>query len=220
MAKQYPDIAERRWAIDHCRYVDEAQAVRAKKFNIMFSCGPKYLYSGEKGDIGAFGILYGEKVAEDSVVAFKRFIDRGLRVVLELDEHGFHPFLALQVAITRKDVIGKLWGPQQRVSRQEALYMYTRWSSEYVLKEKLLGSIEPKKLADFIVLNRDYRTVPEEEIGRIDPVLTVVGGNIVYSEPAFASSQGLAVVGYQGDRSRWKRGTPADANRRGGGDGG
>ena len=98
--------------------------------------------------------------------------------------------------------------------------MYTRWSAEYVIRENLLGSIEPNKLADFVVLDRDYLTVPEDEIGRIDPVLTVMGGKITYTQPEFATSAALPVVGYQGDRAAWKRGTPEDARRASGGGGG
>lgn len=214
--KQYPDLAERRWSVDHCQVVHADQIERAKKLNIMFSCAPKYLYSGDKGGVGAFKVLYGEKEAGESVIPFRAMIDRGIRAVIELDEHGFHPFLAMQIAVNRKDMNGKLWAPEQHITRNEALYAYTRWSSEYVLKENSLGSIEPGKQADFVVLNRDYFAVPEDEIGRIDPLLTVVGGNVVYSQPEFASGQGLPVVGYQGDRSRWKRGTAEDARRRGG----
>ena len=68
--------------------------------------------------------------------------------------------------MTRKDVNGKVWGAQQRVTRNEALYRYTRWSSEYVLREDRIGSIEPRKLADLVVLDRDFQTIPEEEIGQ------------------------------------------------------
>ena len=63
------------------------------------------------------------------------------------------------------------------------------------------------------MLNKDYLTVPEDEIGKLDPVLTVMGGKITYSDPAFASGAGLPTVGYQGPRTRWKRGTPADAKK-------
>ena len=210
-SKQYPDILERRWAIDHCQIVHADQIERAAKLHIMFSCSPTYLYGGDKGGVGAFKILYGEKEAGDSVIPFRGMIDHGVRAVVELDQHAFHPMLALQVMISRKDITGKVWGAEQRVSREEALYAYTRWSAEYVLREKTMGSIEPKKLADFVVLNRDYLTVPEDEIGRLDSVMTVMDGKITYSQPEFASSQGLPLVGYQGDRSRWKRGTPADA---------
>ncbi|HWP84110.1 MAG TPA: amidohydrolase family protein [Terriglobia bacterium] len=219
LSRQYPDLPQRRWAIDHCRYLSDQHAARARKLGIMFSCGPKYVYAGERGDIGAFTLIFGE-MAQDVVVPWRRLISQGLRAVMELDQHAFHPMLALQVSINRKDITGKLWGPEQRIDRNQALYTYTRWAAEYVLKEKLLGSIEPGKYADLVVLNRDYTTVAEDEIGRIDPVLTMVGGQVVYSEPGFASVAGLPVVGYQGDRSYWLRGTPEDARRRSAGGGG
>ena len=116
------------------------------------------------------------------------------------------------------DITGKVWGQQQRITRNEALYAYTRWSADYVLKENQVGSIEVGKLADLVVLNKDYLTTPEDEIGRIDPVMTMVGGKPVYTEPAFAAAAGLETVGYQGDREAWYRGTPDDAKRGRGGD--
>lgn len=215
LSKLYPDIAERRWAIDHCRFINDQQADRSRKLGIMFSCGPKYIYSGDKGDIGAYQLIFGEKVAEDVVVPLRRLIDHRVRTTMELDEHGFHPFLSWQVAITRKDLKGKVWGPQQRINRQEALYIHTRWSAEYVLQENVLGSVEAKKYADFVVLDRDYLTIPEDEIGRMNPVLTVMGGKITYTDPQFATSMGLPPVGFRGNPTWWKRGTPEDAQRRG-----
>ncbi len=211
LSKEYPQIIEQRWGIDHCQVVHEDQAQRARQFKPMFSCGPTFLYGGDKGSVGAFAVLYGEKDAGDMVIPFRRFLNNGVRGVMELDSHGFHPFLALQIVINRKDVNGKVWGPDQRLTRKEALYTYTRWSSEYVLKENLLGSIEPKKAADFIVLNKDYLTVPEDEIGRIDPLMTVMGGQLTYTEPEFATSMGLPQVGYRGSTKHWKRGVPEDA---------
>ena len=209
MEQTYPDIAQRRWAIDHCEAVHEDQIQRAKKLGVMFSCAPSYLWGGEHGAVGAFSEIYkSPDIAGNAVIPLRGMIDAGLHPVIELDSHAFHPMLALQVYITRKDSTGRVWGPKQAISRQEALYAYTRWSSEYVLRENKLGSIEPKKLADFVVLDKDYLTVPELEIGRIDSLLTVVDGKVVYSDPAFAASQSLPVVGYQGDRSRWTRGDP------------
>lgn len=217
LEKKYPDILERRWAIDHCRFVNDAQAERAKKLNIMFSCGTKYVYSGKKGDIGAFSILFGDKVGEDVVVPLRRLIDHGLRVTMQLDQHAYHPMLAMQVAVNRKDINGKVWGPQQRIDRREALYAYTRWSAEYVLGENKLGSVEPKKNADLVVLSRDFLTVPEDEIGRIDSLMTVMGGRITYTDPEFANSMGLPQAGYRGPRDRWLRGIPGEGSKRGGG---
>ena len=212
--KEYPHITEQRWTLEHCLMVHENQAVRAKKLNIMFSCYPLTLYT----EMAATAALVGEEVAGDIMVPFRRLFDHGLRAVMHLDRHGRTPMPSLQVAVTRKDINGKVWGPQQRITRREALYTYTRWSAEFVLREKDLGSIEPKKLADFVVLTRDYLTVPEDEIGQIEAVLTVVGGKISYTDEKFAASAGLPQAGYRGERSHWIRGVPADRNiRRGGG---
>ncbi|MBI2818599.1 MAG: amidohydrolase family protein [Acidobacteria bacterium] len=213
LTKQYPDIPQRRWVIDHCRFINDEHAARAVKLGIIFSCGPKYVYSGERGDIGAYQVIYGEDVAADVVVPLRRLLDHGAMTSIQLDEHGFHPFLALQVAVTRKDSSGKAWGPQQRLTRQEALYIYTHGGGQYVLKEDKLGSIEPNKFADFVVLDKDYLTVPEDEIGRINPVLTVMDGAITYTEPGFATALNLPQVGFRGNPTWWKRGFGADATQ-------
>jgi predicted amidohydrolase YtcJ len=214
MSKLYPDLSERKGALDHCRFLNDQEAVRAKKLGVMFSCGPKYVFSGEKGDIGAYSILYGPEIAADVVVSMKRMLDHGLLTTLQLDQRQFYSFLAIETAVTRKDINGKVWGPQQRIDRWNAFYAYTRWSAEYVLKEKLLGSIEPRKLADFVVIDRDFSSIPDDEIGQLEPLLTVVGGKIAYVQPAFAQSLGLPIAGFQEDRSFWFRGTPEDLQRR------
>jgi predicted amidohydrolase YtcJ len=213
---QYPHVAEQRWTLEHCPMLHGDQIQKAKKFNLMFSCGPFFLYGG----MAARVYLNGEKEAADSMIPFRSLIDNGLRTVMQLDADGRLPLTALQIAITRKDIDGKVWGPHQAINRNEALYTYTRWSSEFVLREDTLGSIEPKKAADFVVLNRDYLTVPEDEIGRIDPVLTVVGGKFAYTDPDFATSQGLPQAGFRGSRARWLRGGPEDRNRGNAGGGG
>jgi hypothetical protein len=63
--------------------------------------------------------------------------------------------------------------------------MSTNWAAEYVLRADKLGSLERGKLADLLVLDRDYFTVPEREIRKIKPLLTVVGGKIVHQAPNF-----------------------------------
>ena len=97
LSQQYPQIVDQRWSVDHCRFLTDEHARRAKQFNLFFSCGPKYVYAGKRGDIGAYAILYGEETAADVVVPTRRLLDQGLRVTMELDQHGFHPFLALEV---------------------------------------------------------------------------------------------------------------------------
>ena len=58
--------------------------------------------------------------------------------------------------------------------------MYTIWPAYLQFSEKSKGSIEPGKLADLVVIDRDYLTCPEDEIRRIEPLVTIVGGSVVY----------------------------------------
>ncbi len=70
---------------------------------------------------------------------------------------------------------------RQTIDREDALIAYTRKNAYFVFQENNLGSIQAGKLADLVVLDRDYLTVPADQIKDIKPVMTVVGGRIVYS---------------------------------------
>ena len=72
--------------------------------------------------------------------------------------------------------------------------MSTSWPAEYVLREKEIGTLAPGKLADLLVLNKDYFTVPEEEIATLFPLLTVVGGKIQVLRSEFARELGMKFV--------------------------
>jgi predicted amidohydrolase YtcJ len=92
----------------------------------------------------------------------------------------YHPFLGMWIAITRKTVDGTVVNPEQRISRMEALKMWT-WNGAYLMfAEKEKGSIEPGKLADLAMISKDYATCPENEIKDIEALRTVVGGKVVY----------------------------------------
>ena len=94
----------------------------------------------------------------------------------------YHPFLGMWIAVTRKTVDGTALNPEQRISRMEALKMWT-WNGAYLMfAEKEKGSIEPGKLADLAVLSKDYAKCPEDEIKDIEALRTVVGGKVVYDK--------------------------------------
>ena len=71
-------------------------------------------------------------------------------------------------------------GIRQTISREDALIAHTRKNAYFVFQENNLGSIQPGKLADLVVLDRDYLTIPADQIKDIKPVMTMVGGRIVY----------------------------------------
>jgi predicted amidohydrolase YtcJ len=89
------------------------------------------------------------------------------------------PFTTLYFAVTGKMVGGRKV-IRQTISREDALIAHTRKNAYFVFQENNLGSIQPGKLADLVVLDRDYLTIPADQIKDIKPVMTVVGGRIVY----------------------------------------
>jgi len=70
---------------------------------------------------------------------------------------------------------------RQTISREDALIAHTRRNAYLVFQENNLGSIQSGKLADLLVLDRDYLTIPADQIKDIKPVMTIVGGRIVYA---------------------------------------
>jgi hypothetical protein len=83
-------------------------------------------------------------------------------------------------ATTGLNARGVLINDGQQITRQEVLRLYTRENGWFLREEDTLGSIEPGKFADLAVLNKDYFTVPDEELKQLRSVLTVVGGEIVH----------------------------------------
>jgi hypothetical protein len=103
------------------------------------------------------------------------------------------PFTTLWYAVTGK-MVGGTRVLRQTISREDALIAHTRRNAYLVFQENNLGSIQPGKLADLLVLDRDYLTVPADQIKDIKPVRTMVGGRIVYDAgvgtPALRASPG------------------------------
>ncbi len=98
----------------------------------------------------------------------------------------YNPFYTLHAAVTRQDrdnqpVAG--WFPEQALTREEALRAATMGGAYAMHAEDFLGSIEVGKLADFVVIPVDYMSVPAEDLWKIEPEMTVVGGEIVYTKP-------------------------------------
>jgi predicted amidohydrolase YtcJ len=89
------------------------------------------------------------------------------------------PFTTLYFAVTGR-MVGGTKVIRQTISREDALIAHTRKNAYLVFQEDNLGSIQPGKLADLLVLDRDYLTVPADQIKDIKPMITMVGGRIVY----------------------------------------
>jgi predicted amidohydrolase YtcJ len=92
-----------------------------------------------------------------------------------------NPMLRMQSLITRESRYGKVYGPSQRLTVDQALHSFTMGGAFASFEEDQKGSISPGKLADFVVLSSDPRTTPPDEIRNIRVFCTFIGGDLVYS---------------------------------------
>ena len=104
------------------------------------------------------------------------------------------PFRTQWQAVTRRHD-GVVWQPEERIDRVHAMKMWTSWASEYVLKEDELGTLEEGKFADLVVLDRDYFTVPVNDILKVRTPMTMVGGKIIQLQESLANEFGMEQVG-------------------------
>ena len=100
----------------------------------------------------------------------------------------YKPFTTLVVRGDGQDGRRRASSTSRRSRREEALIAHTRSNSFFVMRENDLGSIQPGKLADLVVMDRDYLTIPADQIKDIKPVITMVGGKMAYD--AGAQSRG------------------------------
>ena len=193
-------IRSRRFSADHCGwYPRQDQLQRMAELNIHLSCASK-----EIDDQGAFiPKIFGEQYA-NRIGPINSILKSGMIVANEGNFSGtddventtfarFYPF------ISRKRSDGVVIAPHEAINRVQLLKMSTSYPASYVLKEKELGTLEQGKLADFVVLNKDYFTVPQEEIPTVHPLMTVVGGKTIVLREELAQDAGLSAVGPQID---------------------
>jgi predicted amidohydrolase YtcJ len=121
----------------------------------------------------------------DGAYAWQGLLDAGAVIAGGSDapvEVG-SPLIEFYAAVARKDLEGndaEGWHPEQALSRQQALRLFTSSAAYAAFQEDELGTIEPGKRADFTVFDRDLMIVPEAEILDTRPVMTVVQGEIVW----------------------------------------
>jgi predicted amidohydrolase YtcJ len=92
----------------------------------------------------------------------------------------YNPFFSLWVEVARKMSDGRVLYPEEKLTREEALRSHTIWAAYLQFSEKEKGSIESGKLADMVVIDRDYLTCPEDQIRNIEPVITIIDGKVAH----------------------------------------
>jgi hypothetical protein len=193
-ADKIKPIRGRRFTVTHGNFPDPRAIQRAKALGVAFDVQPAWLHL----DGAAIKDVFGPERMKN-FQPLRSMLDAGLVVAggsdhmirfdSRLATNPYQPFFGMWMAITRKTTDGKVLNPEQRISRMEALKMWT-WNGAYLMfEEKEKGSIEPGKLADMVVITKDFSTCPEDDIKDIEPVETIVGGKVVYQRAASGKSR-------------------------------
>jgi predicted amidohydrolase YtcJ len=164
-----------RWTFSHLDQVTEAQLQRMKKLGMYAQIHSRPLIQG-----ALMHKAHGDKAWD--MPPFRRVQDSGIPWGLGSDATAVttsNPFYTLSFAVTGR-MIGGRQVNRQTISREEALIAHTRSNALFLFQEGNLGSLAPGKYADLLVLDRDYLTVPADEIKDIKPLITMVGGKVVH----------------------------------------
>jgi predicted amidohydrolase YtcJ len=174
-------IRDPRWRVEHAQIVDPADIPRFARLGVIPSMQPSHAIS----DL----FLAPARLGMDRLVgayAWQSFLKNDCIIAGGSDapvERG-EPMIEFYAAVARKSIKGESgegWHPEQAVSHEDALKMFTIWPAYAAFEEKDKGSIEVGKLADFTVLSRDIMKIPETEILETQNEMTVIGGEIIYS---------------------------------------
>ncbi len=113
----------------------------------------------------------------------RKYLDHGIVLTASSDVTSTvspDPFVGLYALVTRKNRLGQCIAPHEAISREEALWAYTAAGTWLSREEHLKGTLEPGKLADLVVLDRDYFTVSDEQIKQVRVDMTLVGGKVAW----------------------------------------
>jgi predicted amidohydrolase YtcJ len=165
-----------RHRIEHCSLVNPEILTRIADLGVIPA--PFYTYVHYHGNKW---VDYGEERMR-WMFAHKSFLDYGIPVAPASDytPGPYEPMMAIQSMVTRKDFDGRVWGPNQRVSIEDALKICTINGAYASYEENIKGSITPGKLADFVILADAPQDVDPDAIKHIEIVRTVVGGTTMY----------------------------------------
>ena len=181
---QYP-VKNLRWALAHVNQINASQLERMRRLGMYAAVHPWAVING-----GIMHESFGD-VAYD-MPPLTTIQNSGVTWGLGTDAtaaNQYLPFTTLSFAVTGKMAGGARIVIRQTISREDALIAHTRKNAYFVFQEGNLGSIQPGKLADLVVLDRDYLTIPADQIKDISPVMTMVDGRVVFDAETGSSTR-------------------------------
>ena len=182
-ANKFTPLKGKRFGMVHGMMRRPDQMKKLANFGAKMSFTPKYLFSQKGTEIENLKTTYGADILHD-IISVGTALKEGIHPVLESNEYvGDLPswFFMMEPFVTRKNpTTGVVYGRDERLDRKDALRMTTVWAAEFYGDEKIAGSLEPGKVADFIIVDRDYLTIPEDDISEIQVLATLIGGKPVF----------------------------------------
>ena len=178
-----------RWRIEHAQILHPSDIPRFAKLGVIPSMQPSHAI----GDLHFATSRIGLKRLEGAY-AWQTLIKSGVVIAGGSDapvERG-EPMIEFYAAVARKDqkgFSGEGWHPEEKVTREQALKMFTVWAAYAAFEEKKRGSIEPDKWADLTILSADIMQIPEADILKTKCLMTVIGGEVVFDATATPSKK-------------------------------
>lgn len=179
-------VRDLRFNVTHGDFPDPHAIELARRLGVSFDCQPAWLYLDGPAIKNVLG-----PARMANFLPLRSLFDAGIVVAGGSDHmigfdpktstNPYDPFLGMWIAITRKTVDGTVLNPAQRLTRQEALKMYTLNGAYLCFEDKEKGSISPGKLADMVVISRNYLSCPVDQIKDIEALCTILGGKAVYN---------------------------------------
>jgi predicted amidohydrolase YtcJ len=178
-------VAPRRYNLIHGYFPNPETAKRVARLGAVVDTQPMWFYKDGDALLDALG-----QKRMEQFIGLRTWRDAGVKVALNADHmqgfdpdtslNPYNPFLAMQAAVTRKTESGKVIGAHQKISREEALRMFTIDAAWMSFDETRKGSIEVGKFGDLAILTGDFLAIPEDKLNTLRAQVTIVGGKVVH----------------------------------------
>jgi predicted amidohydrolase YtcJ len=169
-------IADRRWVLEHCEFPTKHQILECRRLGVVPTTATNFIWGkGEEVYLRRLGRAYAEQA-----IPLRSWIDAGVPVCQSTDWGPREAMFTIWQSLVRKaGLTGETIGEGEKISREEAIRIFTRNPAHALFMEDELGSIEPGKLADLAVLDGDLLGCPEDDIRQIRIAATIVDGDLV-----------------------------------------
>lgn len=178
-----PDVKDARFRIEHAQHLDPTDIPRFAKLGVIPAMQAIHMSSDRPWAIDRLG----EKRIKEGAYMWQSLLKSGAKIVNGTDApvEPVNPIPSFYASVSRMTLKGEPEGgyePEEKMTREQALRSYTLDAAYGAFEEKIKGSIEKGKLADFAILSKNIMTVPEKEILTTEVVTTIVGGKVVYEK--------------------------------------